>query len=205
MRWLIAMECSGVLRDALRARGHDAWSCDVKPCESDPRWHIQGNVFSHTVVNGGWDAMVAHPECTFLTKAGARHMVISWREHMQRASVEMVKALWAFPIRYKAIENPSGRLSTLWRKPDQTIQPWQFGHEEFKGICWWLDGLPPLKPTRILTPPLKGTQEYNRWSRVHWEGPGNKGYGGEGDRQTRRSRTLQGIAEAIADQWGGFG
>ena len=209
MKWLVAMECSAVIRDALRARGHDAWSCDFKPCEGDPRWHIQGDVFSHQVLwhrekrrrgaRRGWDGMIAHPDCTFLTKAGARHMSIPWRAHMQQAAVAMVQALWSFPIPYIAIENPSGRLSTLWRQPDQTIQPYMFGHPEFKGTCLWLKGLPLLRPTLYLEPPAKGTEEFNRWSRVHWEGPGIvRGQ----DRKTRRSRTLPGIAEAIADQWG---
>lgn len=195
MKWLVAMECSGVIRDALRARGHDAWSCDIKPCEGDPRWHIQGNVFSHKVVNGGWDGMIAHPECTFLTKSGASHMDIPWRREAQMAAVYNVRALWAFPVRLKAIENPSGRLSTLWRKPDQTIQPHMFGHPEFKATCWWLDGLPPLLSTNQLVVPARGTREYVLWNRVHREGPG-------ANRATNRSRTLKGIAEAIADQWG---
>lgn len=195
MRWLVAMECSAVIRDALRRRGHDAWSCDIKPCEGDPRWHIQGNVFSHDVVNGGWEGMIAHPECTFLTGSGARHMNIPWRREAQLAAVYNVRALWAFPVRFKAIENPRGRLSTLWRKPDQIIQPHMFGHPEFKATCWWLDGLPPLVPTNQLQVPPRMSREYVLWNRVHREGRG-------ADRATRRSRTLEGIAEAIADQWG---
>lgn len=195
MKWLVAMECSGVIRDALRARGHDAWSCDIKPCEGDPRWHIQGNVFSHTVVNGGWDGMIAHPECTFLTRAGARHMSIPWRKEAQMAAVYNVRALWAFPIRLKAIENPMGRLSTLWRKPDQVIQPHMFGHPEFKATAWWLDGLPPLTATNQLEVPGRDTREWVLWNKVHREGPGAK-------RATNRSRTLQWVADAIAAQWG---
>ena len=195
MRWLIAMECSAVIRDALRRRGHDAWSCDVKPCEADPRWHIQANVFSHAVIKLGWDGMIAHPDCTFLTKSGARHMSIPWRKEAMMAAVYNVRALWAFPIKRIAIENPSGRLSTLWRKPDQTIQPWQFGHPEFKGTCWWLKGLPLLQPTNVLEVPERDTSEHDRWSRVHREAPGAQ-------RATNRARTLTGIAEAIADQWG---
>ncbi len=184
-----------MIRDALRRRGHDAWSCDVKPCEGDPRWHIEANVFSHAVVNGGWDGMIAHPDCTFLTRAGALHMQIPWRREAQMAAVYNVRALWAFPVRLKAIENPLGRLSTLWRKPDQIIQPHMFGHPEFKATAWWLDGLPPLLATDQLEVPKRGTREYVLWGRVHREGPG-------ADRATRRSRTLEGIAEAIADQWG---
>ncbi len=122
-------------------------------------------------------------------------MHIPWRREAQRAAVYNVRSLWAFPIPRIAIENPSGRLSTLWRKPDQTIQPWQFGHPEFKGTCWWLKGLPPLQPTNVLEVPARDTREWLLWNRVHREGPGE-------DRGTRRARTLKGIAEAIAEQWG---
>lgn len=198
MKWLVAMECSGRIRDALRARGHDAWSCDFKPCEADPRWHIQDNVFSHEVVNGGWDGMIAHPDCTFLTVAGARWMSTPWRAEAMQAALYTVRALWAFPIKRKAVENPIGRLSTLWRKPSQVIQPHMFGEPEFKATCWWLDGLPLLKPTRQLAIPARGTDEWRRWNRVHRESPGD-------DRDERRSRTLQGIADAVAEQWGGVG
>lgn len=182
------MECSGRVRDALRARGYDAWSCDVQPCESDPRWHIHGNVFSHEVVNGGWDAMIAHPDCTFLTVAGARWMSTPWRAEAMQMALYAVRALWAFPIRRKAIENPIGRLSTLWRKPSQIIQPWQFGHGAVKATCLWLDGLPPLVPTNIVE---------GRTPECHYESPGP-------DRARNRARTYQGIADAIADQWGAY-
>jgi hypothetical protein len=208
MRWLVAMECSGRVRDALRAKGHDAWSCDVKPCESDPRWHIQADVFTHKVVHAGWDGMIAHPACTFLTRAGARHMNIPWRCEAQLASLHTVLALWSFPIQHIAIENPPGRLSTLWRLPDQIIQPHMFGHREFKSTCFWLKALPLLTPTNILKVPDKGTREHILWNRVHREGPspGDSPYTDTferiGERAARRSRTLEGIAEAIADQWG---
>jgi hypothetical protein len=122
---------------------------------------MQTNVFSHTVVNGGWDGMIAHPECTFLTRAGARHMSIPWRREAQMAAVYNVRALWAFPIRLKAIENPVGRLSTLWRKPDQVIQPHMFGHPEFKATAWWLDGLPPSsRPTSLRCPGVRPASGY---------------------------------------------
>lgn len=202
------MECSAVVRDALRRRGHDAWSCDVKPCEGDPRWHIQADVFTHKVVHAGWDGMIAHPTCTFLTRAGARHMSIPWRREAQMAAVHTVRALWEFPIPHIAIENPPGRLSTLWRLPNQTIQPHMFGHAEFKATCLWLKGLPPLAPTKSLQVPERGSREHTLWNRVHREGPsrGDSPYTDTfdqiGERATRRSRTLEGIAEAIAEQWG---
>lgn len=188
MKWLVAMEFSARVRDALRVRGHDAWSCDFRPTEGDPRWHIQGSVFSHEVVNGGWDAMVAFPDCTFLTVAGARWMSIPWRAEAQQMAVAVVKTLWAFPIKRKAIENPVGRLSTLWRQPDQIIQPWQFGHGETKATCLWLDGLPKLTPTDIVE---------GREGTVWKMSPGP-------DRGKDRSRIHQGFADAIGDQWGGL-
>jgi hypothetical protein len=208
MKWLVAMECSGVVRDALRRQGHDAWSCDVKPCESDPRWHIQADVFTHKIVHAGWDGMIAHPACTFLTRAGARHMAIPWRIEAQLAALHAVRALWAFPVPHIAIENPPGRLSTLWRQSDQTIQPHMFGHAEFKATCLWLKNLQPLMATDQLTVPEKGTKEFVLWNRVHREGPspGDSPYTTTferiGERAARRSRTLQGIADAMAEQWG---
>jgi hypothetical protein len=122
-------------------------------------------------------------------------MSIPWRREAQMAAVYNVRALWAFPIRLKAIENPMGRLSTLWRKPDQVIQPHMFGHPEFKATAWWLDGLPPLIATNQLEVPERNTREWVLWNRVHREGLGAQ-------RATNRSRTLQWVADAVADQWG---
>jgi len=113
------------------------------------------------------------------------------------AAVYNVRSLWAFPIPYIAIENPLGRLSTLWRPPDQIIEPWMFGHPEFKATGLWLKGLPLLQATQKLERPSRGTREHTLWNRVHREGPQ-----GKEDRGTRRSRTLRGIAQAMAAQWG---
>lgn len=184
MRVLVACEFSGRVRDAFARRGHDAWSCDFLPSET-PGNHIQDNVLSHEVVGRGWDLMIAHPDCTFLAVSGARWNHAEWREEAQLAALHFVKALWRFPVERVCIENPVGRLSSLWRGPTQTIQPWQFGDGEVKATCLWLRGLPPLEPTNIVD---------GRKPTVHFESPGP-------DRKKNRSRTYAGIAEAMAEQW----
>ena len=194
MRIVVLMECSGRIREALRRRGHDAWSCDLQAAEDGSPFHIQDNVFSHDVVNGGWEGMIAHPDCTFLTVAGARWQSIEWRREAMQMALYTVRALWAMPIPVKAIENPIGRLSTLWRKPTQVVQPHWFGDPAFKATCWWLDGLPKLVPTNRLRVPAKGTDEWKAWNAVHYESPGR-------DRKKNRSRTFPGMAEAVASQW----
>lgn len=184
MKVLVACEFSGTVRDAFAALGHDAWSCDLLPSES-PGNHIQGSVLDCAVVKRGWDLMIAHPDCTFLTVSGARWMSEEWREEAQLAALHFVKSLWKFPVRHIAIENPVGRLSSLWRGPAQTIQPWQFGHGETKGTCLWLKNLPPLTPTEIVE---------GREGKVWKEPPGK-------ERKKNRSRTFPGIARAMAEQW----
>jgi len=185
MKVLIACEFSGIVRDAFAAKGHDAWSCDIIPSER-PGNHIQSSILENSVVNAGWDMMIAHPDCTFLTVSGARWFSVEWRKWAQQSALYFVKALWAFPIDRIVIENPVGRLSTLWMKPNQYIQPWQFGHGETKNTGLWLKNTPPLKPTCIVP---------GRVGRVHHERPGP-------DRWKNRSRTMQGIATAMAEQWG---
>ena len=184
MRILVACEFSGIVREAFRRRGHDAWSCDYRPTEQ-PGNHIQGSVLDHDVITRGWDLMVAHPDCTYLTVSGARHMQIEWREEAQLAALHFVKALWKFPIERIAIENPVGKLSSLWRGPDQIIEPYQFGDPFKKATCLWLKNLPPLVPTNDL-----GRGEQACWK----EPPGP-------ERKKNRSRTYQGIADAFAAQW----
>lgn len=180
MRVLVACEFSGVVRDAFRARGHDAWSCDLLPFER-PGPHIQGDVLN--VMDGWWDLMIAHPPCTYLTRAGDR-----WhqRSYERALAIGFVKRLAAAPVPRIAIENPRGVLSRAWRRPDQVIQPWMFGHGETKATCLWLKNLPPLMATVVDT---------GREPRIHYAAPGP-------DRWKERSRTLQGVAEAMADQWG---
>ena len=183
MKVLIACEFSGVARRAFRALGHDAWSCDLLPAE-DGGHHRQSDAVA-VAEEDDWDLMIAHPPCTHLCSSGAR-----W---FKGKGAEQAHAVWFAKflgnmahIPRVAIENPIGVLSTQWRKPDQIIQPWQFGHGETKATCLWLRGLPKLEPTRIVE---------GREARVHRMPPGP-------DRWKERSRTFTGIAEAMARQWG---
>lgn len=186
MRVLIACEFSGTVRDAFARRGHDAWSCDLLPSET-PGNHLKGDVRAFLAgfwARPRWDLLIAHPPCTYLAVSGARWW--AGREEEQRKALEFVRFLLDAPIPRIAVENPIGRISTAIRKPDQIIQPWQFGHGEVKATCLWLKNLPKLQPTNIVE---------GRHARVHREPPG-------ADRWKNRSRTLLGIAEAMADQWG---
>ena len=181
MKVLVACEFSGIVRDAFKARGHDAWSCDLLPTEQEGQ-HIQGNVLDYLV---GWDLMIAHPPCTHLAVSGARWFKDKRQE--QADALDFVRALLDAPIPRIALENPVSVISTKIRKPDQIIQPWQFGHGETKATCLWLKGLPPLTPTDVVA---------GRENRVHRLPPGK-------DRWKLRSVTYQGIADAMAMQWGG--
>lgn len=183
LRVLVACEYSATVRDAFRALGHDAWSCDLLPTEGDPRWHIQGDVLP--LLTDGWDVMVAHPPCTHLAVSGARWFKEKQAE--QAEALEFVRQLLDAPIPSIALENPVSIISSRVRKPDQVIQPWQFGHGETKATCLWLKGLPRLVPTDIVA---------GREARVHRMPPGP-------DRWKERSRTFPGIARAMALQWGG--
>lgn len=183
MRALIACECSGVVRRALRAVGVEAWSCDLLPAEDGSVFHIKDDVMKW--LYEPWDLMIAHPPCTRLTVAGARWF--KGREQEQAEAIAFAEALWDAPIKRMAIENPIGVLSTRSRlgKPTQIIQPWQFGHGETKATCLWLKNLPPLQPTNVVD---------GREARIHRMAPGP-------NRSRERSRTYQGIADAIAQQW----
>ncbi len=182
MRVLIACEFSGIVRRAFRERGHDAWSCDLLPAEDGSEFHYQCDVGA--IQFAGWDLMVAFPPCTHLASSGARWF--AGKIEQQATAIEFVRQLLSYDIPRIAIENPIGVLSTHIRKPNQIIQPWQFGHGETKATCLWLKNLPPLTPTNIVE---------GRKPRVHYESPGP-------DRWKNRSRTLPGIAAAMADQWG---
>lgn len=182
MRILIACEFSGVVRDAFAARGHDAWSCDWIPTET-PGQHYIGNVSG--LLNGIWDALIAFPPCTDLCVSGARWFTAKRKSGQQQRSVDFFMTLANAPIRCICVENPIGIMSRVWRKPDQIIQPWQFGHGETKATCLWLKNLPPLQPTNIVE---------GRAARVHRASPGP-------ERWKERSRTLPGIAAAMAEQW----
>lgn len=181
MRVLVACEFSGIVRDAFSKQGHDAWSCDLLPSETTGP-HYVGNVLD--IVGRGWDLMIAHPPCTHLASSGARWFKDKQQE--QREALQFVEVLLNALIPRIALENPIGVISTQIRKPDQIIQPWQFGHGETKATCLWLKGLPILQPTNIVL---------GREPRV-WKLPPSA------TRWKERSRTYTGIADAMAAQWG---
>ena len=182
MRVLIACEYSGRVRDAFRRYGHDAWSCDLLECEADPRWHLQQPV--EEVLGDSWDLMVAHPPCTHLAVSGSRHFHRKQKE--QAEALDFVRLLMAAPIERWCIENPVSIISSAITPPQQIIQPWQFGHGETKTTCLWLKNLPSLKSTQVVE---------GREAKVHRMPPGP-------DRWKDRSRTYQGIADAMGLQWG---
>lgn len=181
MRVLIACEYSGRVRDAFRSKGHEAVSCDLLPTDV-PGPHYQGPV--EEILSDGWDLMVAHPPCTHLAVSGARWFKDKKQE--QRQALDFVRLLLGAPVDKIALENPVSIISTHIRKPDQIIQPWQFGHGETKKTCLWLKNLSPLKATKIVD---------GRENRIHRMAP-------SADRWKLRSMTYQGIADAMADQWG---
>lgn len=187
MRVLIACEYSAAVRDAFRARGFDAWSCDLLPTEGDPRWHIQGDALQ-VAYGQPWDMLIAHPPCTDLAVSGARHFAAKIADGRQGRALEFVQRLLDAPIPRIALENPVSVISSKIRKPDQIIQPWQFGHGETKATCLWLENLPKLVPTDVVA---------GRDDRIHKMPPGP-------NRWKERSRTYRGIAEAFARQWGDY-
>jgi site-specific DNA-cytosine methylase len=184
MRVLVACEYSGVVRDAFRAQGHDAWSCDLLPCDADQKHHIQGDVIP--VLDYDWDLIIAHPPCNHLAVSGARWFKDKQADGRQQAGVDFFMQMINAPAPMVAVENPIGIMSTHYRKPDQIIQPWQYGHGETKATCLWLKGLPKLQPTDIVE---------GREQRIHRLPPSE-------DRWKIRSTTFKGIAEAMATQWG---
>lgn len=182
MKVLIACEYSGAVRDAFSALGHDAMSCDLLPTET-PGQHYQGDV--RDVIDYPWDLAICHPPCTHLSVSGARHFAEKRLDGRQQSAVSFFMMLAKADIPRIAIENPVCIMSSMWRKPDQIIQPWQFGHGETKATCLWLKNLPLLVPTEIVD---------GREARIHMMAPGP-------DRAKERSRTYEGIAKAMANQW----
>ena len=197
MKVLVACEFSGTVRRAFAARGHDAWSCDLLPAEDRSNRHIVGD--ARDLLNDGWDLMVAHPPCTRLCNSGVRWLSVPpagrtlaemWADLDEGAA--LFSAFWNAPIGRIAVENPVMHRHAKARivnyaEPAQSIQPWQFGHGEVKRTCLWLRNLPPLRPTQIVD---------GREPRVHHMSPGP-------DRWRERSRFFSGVAEAMAEQWGG--
>jgi hypothetical protein len=220
-RILVACEESQAVTKELRALGHEAFSCDLLPCSGGhPEWHIQGDVFE--VISNGWDIMIAHPPCTFLSASGAGwlynpkdrdlpikdrrpHPLYPNRKKDRDDAIEFVKRLYYCDIPCIAIENPIGQLSSLWRKPDQIVQPWMFGDKASKSTCFWLKGLPKLVPTDIVD---KG--EFFEWidgrtgklkKQPMWYYKALSEAKSPAERRTLRSKTFQGMAKAIAKQW----
>lgn len=182
-RILIGCEESGKVREAFRAIGHDAYSCDLIPARDGSRWHYQHDVFQ-VLKQHHWDMLICFPPCTHVCASGARWWPQKQRE--QQKALQFMKSLLEFPITRIAMENPIGKFNTWYRAPDQIVQPWQFGHGETKATCLWLKNLPKLVPTNIVE---------GRVARIHRMAPGP-------NRARDRSETYQGIADAMAAQWG---
>jgi len=218
-RILIACEESQATTKAFRKLGHESFSCDLLPCSGGHHeWHYQCDIFE--VINKGWDLMVAHPPCTFLTGSGVQwlsnpedkalpfeerrpHPKYPNRRNDMLDSVEFVKALYEADIKHIAIENPVGLLSSRWRKPDQIVQPYMFGDEATKTTCLWLKNLPLLLPTNIVG---KGERTIFASGKSHpkWYADALKNAKTKEERQTLRSKTFEGMAQAFAEQWGGI-
>jgi len=219
LRVLIACEESQATTKAFRKLGHEAFSCDLLPCSGGhPEWHFQCDIFE--VINQGWDLMVAHPPCTFLTGSGVQwlsnpedkdlpfeerrsHPKYPNRRQDMLDSVEFVKALYNAPIKNIAIENPVGLLSSRWRKPNQIVQPYMFGDEATKTTCLWLKNLPLLLPTNVVG---RGERTFFASGKSHpqWYADALRNAKTKAERQTLRSKTFEGMAMAFAEQWGAF-
>lgn len=197
MKILIACEYSGRVREAFRNRGHDVMSCDFLPSEDNSPHHYQGDI--RDLLNEYWDLMIAHPPCTFLAVSGLHwNKRIPGRAAKTEEALDFVRLLMGADIGKIAVENPISCISSRIRKPDQIIQPWQFGEDASKSTCLWLKGLPPLTPTRRVEPRMVDGKP--RWG--NQTDSGQNKLGPSEDRWKERSRTFQGIASAMADQWG---
>ena len=193
---LVACEYSGRVRDAFIAKGHDAWSCDLLPTDA-PGPHIQGDVLP--VLAQGWDMMIAHPPCTYLSVSGMHWTTRGLRDpQLTRDALDFVRALLAASIPRIVLENPVSVISSRIRKPDQIVQPWMFGHNASKKTCLWLKNLPPLQPTSVVEPRIVNGKP--RWG--NQTGSGQNKLPPSADRWKLRSATYAGIAAAMADQWG---
>ena len=202
MRVLVACECSGVVREAFRNLGHDAWSCDLKPALDGSKYHIEGDAIA-AIDSRNWDLMIAHPPCTYLTCAGNRWFKPEYkerfpeREQQREDGIKFFRALANASVPRIAVENPIGVMSRLYRKPDQIIQPWQFGHPVAKATCLWLKNLPTLTPTHVVEPDYITFKSGKRMSKWYADLVKLPPY----ERATQRSITFQGVAEAMAATW----
>jgi len=198
MRVLIACESSGVVRDAFRSRGHDAYSCDLLPDDSDSPWHLQDDALS-MLDRMDFDLLIAHPPCTYLCASG-----LHWnkrrpeRDAQTAEALAFVQALMSADVERIAIENPVGRIGTAIRPADQYIQPYEFGHDASKRTGLWLKNLPPLLPTQTVAPRMVDGRP--RWA--NQTDSGQNKLAPSADRWRERSKTYEGIAEAMAEQWG---
>ena len=196
LRVLVACEYSGTVRDAFRARGHYALSCDLLPTDA-PGPHYQGDV--RDVLGAGWDLMIAHPPCTYLSVSGMHWTARGLRDpQLTEDALAFVRLLMDAPIPRIAIENPVSVISSRIRKPDQTVQPWQFGHDASKATCLWLKGLPKLQATSLVEPRIVNGRK--RWG--NQTDSGQNRLAPSADRWKIRSATFAGIAAAMAEQWG---
>jgi len=199
LRVLVGCEYSARVRDAFRQRGFDAWSCDFEPCERDPQWHIQGDLLE--ILSDGWGLAIFHPTCTYATNSGVCHLhkdPTRWPKLFD--SMAFMRTLLDAPIPHIAMENPImhkyARALLGGRRPDQIVQPWMFGHKEQKATGLWLKNLPKLQPTENVKEAMMLLPDNER-QRLHYLPPGP-------NRWKERSRTFQGIAQAMAGQWGDY-
>ena len=192
MKVLVACEYSGIVREAFASKGHDAWSCDLLPTDQPSDKHIKGDVLE--IINDNWDLIIAHPPCTHLSVSGAARWAEKVADGRQQAAIKFVEDIWNANCQFIAIENPVGALSTRSKlgKASQYIQPYEFGHAEQKKTGLWLKGLPKLIPTDVID---VSNLPDNQRQRLHYLPPSK-------DRWKIRSTTFQGIADAMADQWG---
>ena len=204
MKILVACEFSGTVRDAFRLKGHDAWSCDILPCDADDKYHYQRDVLE--VIDEKWDMLIAHPPCTYLSVTGNRWMLPKYakkyptRQQDRKDAIEFFMKMANANIEKICVESSQGIMSTRWKKPTQIIQPYEFGHPVAKRTCLWLKNLPPLMHTTIVEPEYVTYKSGKRLSKWYAD-IGAKKYPAQ-KRMKLRSKTFQGIGNAFADQWG---
>lgn len=199
MKVLIACEFSGTVRRAFRERGHEAWSCDLLPADDASEYHIQGDAIEAATRIHGWDLMIGHPPCTYLSVSGMHWTARGLRDpQLTEDALDFVCRLMNAPIPRIAVENPVNIISSRIRKPNQIVQPWMFGDDASKATCLWLKNLRPLVPTQIVEPRIINGKK--RWG--NQTDSGQNKLAPSADRWKIRSKTYNGIAKAMADQWG---
>lgn len=191
MKVLVACEYSGIVRQAFRDRGHDAWSCDLLPAADGSEYHFEDDIAFH--LHAGWDLLIAHPPCDHLAVSGARWFKDKQKDGRQQKAIDFFMMLAEYPhIPKIAVENPIGIMSTNYRKPDQIVHPWMFGDPYSKATCWWLKGLPKLEPTVDVDTADKGEFVIHGGKKLA------KWYS---NRERKRDMTFPGMAHAMAEQW----